>query len=239
MTRRAAIIGGSVAGLATGIALARRGWTVTVVERDVSPETNSGDEAFVAWDRRHVPQFRQPHAFSARSRNLLLQYIPEAVRWMLDDGIEETNLFKMLAPPEMWTAEDDQYTGLWTRRPAFELAIRRVAEAEPGVSIVAPGVVSGLITDACAKGAPLVVRGITLDDGTRLDAELVVDCGGRRSPVPGWLAQLGVDTPCDVQDCDGVYYARYYRLRAGAPLTIFGILALRGDRRRRVHRLPR
>ena len=230
MARHAAIIGGSVAGLATAVGLARRGWQVTVVERDIAPGTDDGDEAFLVWDRRNVPQFRQPHAFSARSRNLLLQYIPEAVEWMLADGIEETNLFKMLAPPEMWSPEDDAYTGLWTRRPAFELALRRVAESEPGVTIVAPGVVTGLLTDDRSDGDdPVVVRGITLADGTWLDADLVVDCGGRRSPVAGWLAQLGVVTPYDQQECDGVYYARYYRLLPGAPMTIFGILALRAE----------
>ena len=101
MGRHVAIIGGSVAGLASGIALARRGWTVTVVERDIAPDTNDGDEAFVVWDRRHVPQFQQPHAFSACSRNLLLAHIPEVVDWLLADGVEETNLFKLLAPPEL------------------------------------------------------------------------------------------------------------------------------------------
>ena len=132
MERHAAVIGGSVAGLAAGIALARRGWLVTVVERDAAPDTDDGDEAFVAWDRRNVPQFRQPHAFSARSRNLLLAHIPEVVDWMLADGIEEINLFKMLAPPELWSEGDDAYTGLWSRRPAFELAIRRVRGGRAG-----------------------------------------------------------------------------------------------------------
>ncbi len=128
MVHRAAVIGGSVAGLASAIGLARRGWEVTVVERDVAPDTDDGDEAFLVWDRRNVPQFRQPHGFSARSRNLLLEHIPEVVDWLRADGIPEINLFKMLAPPELWSDEDDAYTGLWSRRPAFELAIRRTAE---------------------------------------------------------------------------------------------------------------
>ena len=144
-TRRAAVIGGSVAGLASAIGLARRGWEVTVVERDLAPDTDDGDEAFLVWDRRNVPQFRQPHAFSARSRNLLLEHIPEVVDWLRADGIAEINLFKMLAPPELWSDEDDAYTGLWSRRPAFELAIRRIAEVEPGVTIVVPAIVRGLL----------------------------------------------------------------------------------------------
>jgi 2-polyprenyl-6-methoxyphenol hydroxylase-like FAD-dependent oxidoreductase len=224
MARQVVIIGGSVAGLATGIALARRGWQATIVERDVSPDTNDGDEAFLVWDRRNVPQFRQPHAFSARSRNLLLAHIPEVVDRLRADGIEEINLFKMLAPPDLWSDEDDAYTGLWSRRPAFELAIRRTAEAEPGVTILAPNVVTGLVTSEVDRA--LRVTGIRLADSTTLDADLVVDCAGRRTPVTKWLEELGVSVPFEIQDCGAVYYTRYYRLRPESDLSLFGILAL-------------
>jgi 2-polyprenyl-6-methoxyphenol hydroxylase-like FAD-dependent oxidoreductase len=227
MGSHVAVLGGSVAGLASGIALARRGWTVTVVERDIAPDTNDGDEAFVTWDRRHVPQFQQPHAFSARSRNLLLAHIPEVVDWLLADGIEETNLFKMLAPSELWSDEDDAYTGLWTRRAAFELAIRRIAEVEPGLTLLAPAVVGGIRTDAARQGRPIRVTGLQLTDGTPLPADLVIDAGGRRTPVPAWLAQLGVDVPCELQACGAVYYARYYRLDPAAGMSLFGILGVR------------
>jgi hypothetical protein len=94
----AAIIGGMLSGLTAGVALARRGSRATIVERDMSPPTDDGDEAFLLWDRRNVPQFRQPPAFSARSRNLPLEYIPEAVDRMGQDGIDEVTPFKMLAP---------------------------------------------------------------------------------------------------------------------------------------------
>ncbi|HMK12604.1 MAG TPA: tryptophan 7-halogenase [Acidimicrobiales bacterium] len=219
-----AIIGGSVAGLATGVALARRGWQATIVERDLGPETDDGDDAFLVWDRRNVPQFRQPHAFSSRSRTLLLTYIPEVVDRLRADGIEEVNLFKMLAPPDLWSDEDDAYTGLWSRRPAFELAIRRTAESEPGVSIRAPEVVDGLVTRGA--GGDVHVIGIRLSDGSQVEADLVVDCGGRRSLTPRWLGELGIEVTRDRQDCGAVYYSRYYRLRADSPLSPFGILAL-------------
>jgi 2-polyprenyl-6-methoxyphenol hydroxylase-like FAD-dependent oxidoreductase len=225
MPRHAAVIGGSIAGLAAAVALARRGWRVTVVERDVAPATHDGDAAFVAWDRRHVPQFRHPHAFSARSRNLLLAHVPEAVELMLADGIEEINLFTMLAPPEYWVDGDDAYTMLWSRRPGFELAIRRVAEAEPGVAILAPQVASGLLADGGAT--PVHVTGVRLADGTRVEADVVIDAAGRRSPVPKWLAALGVEVPHQVQDCGGVYHTCYYRLRSSEGAAQFAILTLR------------
>jgi len=225
MTERAVVIGGSVAGLASAVALARRGWSAHVIERDVAPGTNDGDEAFMAWDRPSVPQFRQPHAFSARSRNLLLEWIPEVVDWLRADGIEELNLFKVLAPPELWTEDDDAFTGLWSRRPAFELGVRRVAEREPGVTMHCPATATGLVYDDPAGAVPRVV-GVRLADGVELRADVVFDCGGRRTPVPRWLRDdHGIEVPEDVQDCKATYYTRYYRQlpTSGLPqMLLFG-----------------
>jgi 2-polyprenyl-6-methoxyphenol hydroxylase-like FAD-dependent oxidoreductase len=225
MQRHVVTVGGSVAGLASAVALARRGWRATVVERDPRPATDDGDEAFLTWDRRHVPQFRQPHIFTARARNLLHEHLPEVIDRLLDDGIEEVNLFKVLTPPELWSDEDDAYANLWTRRPAFELAIRRTAEVEPGVTVLAPALVDGLLTSDGNGTAP-VVTGVRLADGTRLDADLVLDCAGRRSPVPKWLDSLGVEVPTEIQDCGAIYCSRYYRLAPASDLSLFGVLGL-------------
>ena len=70
-----------------------------MVERDLAPDTNDGDEAFLVWDRRNVPQFRQPHTFSARSRNLLLEHIPEAVDWLRADGNPRSTSSRCLRRP--------------------------------------------------------------------------------------------------------------------------------------------
>ena len=208
---RAVVIGGSVAGLAASVGLARRGWQVDVIERDPAPDTDSADEAFLSWDRPGVPQFRQPHGFSARSRTLLLEHIPEVVDRLLADGIPELNFFKELAPPELWEDGDEAFTGLWSRRPGFELAMRRVAEAEPGVNLRCPASAAGLIYDESAGDPPHVI-GVRLDDGTELTGDVVLDCGGRRTPVLGWLASdRGVHVPEDVQDCKTTYYTRHYR----------------------------
>lgn len=216
MARSAAIIGGSIGGLAAGVGLARHGWHVTVVERDPAPDTRDGDAAFVEWERPHVPQWRQPHGFSARARNLLLANIPEVVDRLRDDGVDEINLFTMMAPPEMHRPEDDQYGALWSRRPGFELALRREAEVQEGLELCSPSVVSGLIVDD--DGEVPTVRGIELDGGARVEADVVIDAGGRRSPVCGWLEEMGVSIPTDRQECAGLYYSRYYRLRPESQL---------------------
>jgi 2-polyprenyl-6-methoxyphenol hydroxylase-like FAD-dependent oxidoreductase len=226
MDRRAVIIGGSIGGLAGALGLARRGWLVTIVERDPAPDTSDGDEAFVAWNRRNVPQFRQPHGFSARSRNLLLEHAPDVVDRLAADGIETTNIFKMLAPQEMWTADDDRFDGLMTRRPAFELALRRAAEAQRGIEFACPANASGLVIEA---GDVPRVAGVRLDDGTELRGDVVLDCGGRRTLVPGWLAAAGVDIPHETQDCDTTYYTRYFRLTEESELPTFAVLSINNN----------
>jgi 2-polyprenyl-6-methoxyphenol hydroxylase-like FAD-dependent oxidoreductase len=221
MAERVIVVGGSIAGLGAAIGLARRGFDVTIVERERGPDTDDGDEAFRSWDRRQVPQFRQGHIFQARARNLLLQHAPEVVDRLGVDGIETVNLFKMLAPPDLWLPEDDDFEGLLTRRPAFELALRRVAEAEPGVRFRCPASASGLLF---GDGDIPTVRGVRLDDGSELRAEMVFDCGGRRTYVPRWLAAAAV--PETSQDCGITYYSRYFRLAAGSGMPMFAIVAV-------------
>lgn len=227
MVRRVVVIGGSVAGLATGVGLADRGIAVTVLERDPAPTCDSGDQAFLEWRRPGVTQFRQSHGFSSRSRNLLLEHAPEVVESLLADGVEEMNFFKMLAPPELWTEEDEAYGSLWVRRPGFELALRQHAAGR--VELRSEVSVAGLVID---DGSPPRVTGVRLSDGSVLEADLVIDAGGRRSPVPEWLAAADIKPHLDEQDCDIVYFTRYYRRNpSGLPaISLIGAGAAITDR---------
>jgi hypothetical protein len=62
------VLGGGVIGLSTAIMLARQGHDI---EHDSEPPTASPEEAWYAWQRRGVTQFRQPH------------YLHPSVRWLL------------------------------------------------------------------------------------------------------------------------------------------------------------
>jgi len=137
------IIGAGIAGLGAALGLEAQGNTVTIIEQDPPAPTTSGDAAFEMWDRRNVPQFRQAHGFSARSRTLLLKYAPGVVARLAADGIVESNAFKLVAPPEIHEPDDDAFTGFMTRRPAFELALRLEAEDRPRIGFMCPETVSG------------------------------------------------------------------------------------------------
>jgi len=229
MTTHVAIIGGSIAGLGAAVGLAEHGIAVTVIERDPGPDTESGDDAFLSWSRPGVTQFRQVHGFSARTRNLLMEHAPAVVERLRADGVDEMNFFKMLAPPELWTDDDDAYGSLWTRRPGLELALRRHVEAHSSISLVSPAAVANLLF---AAGAPTRVTGLRLEDGTEIEADFVFDGGGRRSPVPRWLAAAGVEIPFVEQDCDGTYYCRYYRRNPQSPMSPLALIGSGGATQR-------
>jgi 2-polyprenyl-6-methoxyphenol hydroxylase-like FAD-dependent oxidoreductase len=227
MMARIVVVGAGVGGLGAALGLADRGHDVLVVERDTPPPTTDGDKAFDEWDRRHVPQFRQAHAFSARARNLLAQYAPAVLDRLREDGIEEINFFKLLAPPELHRPQDDEFTGLLSRRPAFELALRLTAAAHPRVEIRCPALVTGLLHRDDSPSRRIV--GIRVDDDVDELADVVIDAGGRRSPVGRWLKDLDVDVREEVQDCGITYHTRYYRQRDTSTLSPVLIPGLRAQ----------
>jgi 2-polyprenyl-6-methoxyphenol hydroxylase-like FAD-dependent oxidoreductase len=221
------VLGAGVAGLASAIKLARSGHEVTILDRDPASPAGDGDAAFGDWDRRHVPQFRQGHVFMARARTLLLEHAPDVVDRLLRDGVEEVNFFKLLAPPELHRPEDDDFTSLLVRRPAFERTLERVAAETPGVRIRRP--VRATSVEVATENGGVRVRGINLEGGYRIACDVLIDAGGRRSPVVRWLRDAGVEVPEQVEDCGITYYSRYFRQRPSSELPQALINAIRGE----------
>ena len=219
------IIGAGIAGLGAALGLEAQGHAVTIIEQDPASPTTSGDVAFEMWDRRNVPQFRQPHGFSARSRTLLLKYAPRVVERLAADGIAESNAFKLVAPVEIHEPDDDAFTGFMTRRPAFELALRLEAEDRPRIRFRCPATVSGL--SFAEEGPPPVVNGVQVTDDSVVHGDLVLDCGGRRSRVGRWLEAVGVSIEETVQDSGITYFTRYFRKSEASPLPIAAIFGIR------------
>jgi 2-polyprenyl-6-methoxyphenol hydroxylase-like FAD-dependent oxidoreductase len=199
-------MGGGVAGLAAALQLAREGHRVVLIERD---ELQSGGAAEGAseWPRAGIPHFLQPHAFIPRGRSELRQHLPDVYDALLDAGAREVDLRPKLGGPVTDADEELQY--LAVRRPLIEWALRQAAAAEPGVTIRAGSRVDGLLIDARR------VVGVCVD-GAPIDADLVVDALGRRTPTPDWLAALDINTEApESSDCGVIYYSRYYRCRPG------------------------
>jgi len=91
-----------------------------------------------------------------------------------------------------------------------------VLERDAGIEIRSRAKVSGLITED-AGGRPRT-RGVVLDDGTHIDADFVIDAGGRKSQVGDWLRRAGARLPAEeIEDCGITYYTRYFRAHGDAP----------------------
>lgn len=212
MSARVVVAGGGIGGLACALLLARDGHEVTLIERDPIAAVSGGDDAFDSWTRPSVRQWRHVHNFSARARDLLARRAPDVLQRLRDDGVEEVNPIELLVEPALRRDDDERFTGVLSRRPAFELALRRAVEAQAGVTVRCPAEVTGLLLDA---GGPPRVRGVRLRDGGEVEGDLVVDAGGRRTLVPTWLATAGVVVPTEAQPCELTYYSRYYRAAPG------------------------
>ncbi|MFN7151540.1 MAG: FAD-dependent oxidoreductase [Microthrixaceae bacterium] len=218
---RIVVIGAGVGGLGVGLACGRQGHEVVLVERDDTPLPQDADGAF-DWDRRGAPQVRHSHAFLARLRNLLLERHPDVLDALLDAGATPLDFIAMLPEGMDRTPMpgDDELVALACRRTTFEWVLRRVVtgldgEHTPLVELRHGHGVTSLVTTGSGDGVPQVV-GVELDDGTRIDADVVVDASGRRSPLPALLAQRGVELPEHDEDTGIIYFSRFFRLLDGA-----------------------
>jgi 2-polyprenyl-6-methoxyphenol hydroxylase-like FAD-dependent oxidoreductase len=190
----AIIVGAGPTGLTLGATLARRGHRVVAVDRDPGPARDG------SWRRRGVMQFEHPHGFRAQVRDLLVAEWPEAWQRWLDLGAEPFDLpLPGAASPVV---------GVRSRRSTYERALRRAAGEVDGLAVEV-GHVAGVV-ERDGRVVGVVVDGVTVE------ADLVVDAGGRVSRLSARpVAELAADTGM-------AYVTRTYRRRHGTahgPMT--------------------
>ncbi len=211
------VTGGGVAGLAASMLLAEDGHEVTLLERDAA-EPPAPTEAWEAWERRGVNQFRLLHFFMPRFRILLEQELPQVSKALEAAGAMRFNPIEG-APVEMTggaRAGDEDFTSITARRPVLEAVLAAAARATPGLTVRRGVAVGGLVAGAQAiRGVPHVT-GVRTAAGEEIPADLVVDATGRRSPLPQWLESAGARRPVEeLEDSGFVYYGRHFRSADG------------------------
>jgi 2-polyprenyl-6-methoxyphenol hydroxylase-like FAD-dependent oxidoreductase len=210
---RVAIAGGSAAGLFTSLLLARAGHDVVLLDRDRVDPAPDVEAAAESAFRAAAPQIVQPHVVLSLCRKLLLERLPDVHHALTSAGVVEAPLRTQMAPSltdrTAWPG-DDELTLLMTRRSTLDWVLRRAATAQDGVSVRGGVQVTGLLA---APGRTPHVTGVRTDDGD-IDADLVIDATGRRSPIDRWLAEIGArPTAMSEAECGLAYYSRFYRLR--------------------------
>ncbi|MDQ3403063.1 MAG: NAD-binding protein [Actinomycetota bacterium] len=211
------VIGGSVLGFGTAIALADRGHQVEILERSPEPLPSTVDEAAVA-KRPTVPQGVQSHAFGSLGCNLLRDRAPDVYAELLDSGCTEVRLADYTPPtlPEFTRQpDDDDLRMVIARRSTFELALRKRALARPGITLSTGKTVRSLLVSD--DGSPRVT-GVKLADGETRTADLVIDASGRRSAAESWLAEAGLPVLSLLSEsCKITYYTRFYKMTSATP----------------------
>ena len=210
---RVVIVGAGPAGLALSLSLARRARPVTLVERDPPQPLNDPASAFDTWSRPGVAHLRLPHSLPSRARRALRENAPDVLEAMLHAGAWENDLGKRLVRDAVQPGDEDLVC-VHSRRPMFESVLRQAVEAEPLVSIVSETKVETVNLRRDGAESPRV-SGVRVRGGS-IEADVVIDAAGRRSPIRGTLAAAGVPMPpTDMEPCGVIYYCRYYRLREG------------------------
>jgi 2-polyprenyl-6-methoxyphenol hydroxylase-like FAD-dependent oxidoreductase len=167
---RTVIVGAGPTGLFTAIALARRGRSVIVVDRDPGPPLRG------TWQRRGVMQFHHAHTFRGPVVDALRAEMPDVLEHLTTAGAEVVK------------AGDGRPAALLCRRSTFERVLRDAATVQRGVTL-AIGHVDALLQE---RGR---VAGIKVHGGG-LAADVVIDASGRASRLTGPIRTMAEGGDC-------------------------------------------
>ena len=214
------VLGGGMAGLSLALELHGSGKQVVIVERDPEPPAIAPHEAFEAWKRSGVAQFRHPHVFVGRLHGLLRTRHPALFAELEAAGCRGSPLSEHLPPAlrDDYVAHPDDVhiAPLYGRRPTFEYVVRRYVGGLPHVRFIHDAHAQGLVHERTGSG--LRILGLEVKRGDARESvlgDVVVDAAGRNSPVAAWLEALGARVKVRSQPSQLAYFCRHYRLRDG------------------------
>ena len=228
MNQSIAVVGAGICGLFTGLSLARKGFNVTLFERDVPPPEGNAEEAFFSWQRRGAAQFRHPHAFLGLMCSVLGENYPDLLSELLNAGARKMT-FEEMVPKHLqhqYQPEpgDEKLWMLLCRRATIETVLRHYVEREPNLTIRSQTYVTDVIVDTNTgdDGQPtLTVTGLELTDRQNQNrksihnSDIVVNASGRADKFYQWLKNKGAQGTEQRDDAEIVYYTRHYALCEG------------------------
>jgi len=207
---RAVVIGASMAGLLAAHVLADSYGEVMVIDRDDLPVT--------PMHRRGVPHGRHLHALAGRGQQVLEELLPGLTADLVTFGAPVGDLLgdaRLYLSGHRLRRAHSGLVLLCASRPLLEGHVRARIRARPNVRLVDRCDVVGLV--ATPDGRRVIgARVLRHADGSAeelIDADLVVDAGGRGSRAAAWLDVLGHPRPESDRVQIGLGYAtRTYRL---------------------------
>ncbi len=213
---RAVVLGGSVAGLLAARVLAETFADVLIVDRTA---LRGGPVA--------RPSARHAQLVLGRGQQLLAKLFPGLAEEAVAAGspIADVGALRHYAGGQrLQPAGTGAFCVAWDRSVLDDQLAARV-RGLPNVRVAEHTEVLGLQIDTTADGDVGRVRGVRVrsrrpGSGVELvEADLVVDAGGRGSNTPDWLAEHGYERPAQERVPVGLTFtSRHYRLRNEAAL---------------------
>lgn len=208
-----AILGGSVIGCATALQFARSGWQVSLIDSEFELISRGAANPTDVAVRPGAPHTVQAHGFPARACFELTHRLPDVLEELFAAGAEP---FHFAPPPHLHDGgrpHDDDLNTFRTRRVTIDRVLAEAVEAQDGIEVM-PVRAVGLEIQA---GSPPRATGFALADGSVARADVLVDAGGRRSPVTDWLAAEGIVADEVVDECGLTYYGRHFGITGERP----------------------
>jgi 2-polyprenyl-6-methoxyphenol hydroxylase-like FAD-dependent oxidoreductase len=222
--------------------LAQRGLEVVVLDRDESPPGDP-ETAWERWERRSVGQFRLVHYLQPGGRALIEEHLPAVLAELQAVGALWFNPAEAAARhlPDGAGPDVDlsRFETLTTcRRPLIEYAYAAAAGKTPGIDIRYGHPATALVTGAeVIPGVPHVT-GVRTESGETIEARVVVDAAGRRSPLSSMIEVAGGRRPPEHAFEAGFVYATQYYCGPELPeprddllsaIGSFSVLTIPGD----------
>jgi flavin-dependent dehydrogenase len=201
------VVGGSVAGLATALALAQAGARVTVLERGHAYPSGPLPVAIPAWTGGSVPQRQHSHSLTSLGVRTLRKRAPQILDAACAAGAILLDLTAaMPARPAARAPGDEDLVALGCRRSLLDLILYRSVRETSGVRIRHRTSVAA-VTVAAGR-----VTGVVTGPGETLRADLVIDATGGRAESGRWLAAAGIEPGADrVSPSELRVFSRHYR----------------------------
>lgn len=213
--RQAVVIGGSLSGLMAARVLADQFDQVTVIERDMLPDGPA--------ERKGVPQGPHAHTLLIRGQQIMAELFPGLTADLAALGAVRVDSGADIVWHQHGVVKARWQTGLDAlslTRPLLEWQVRLHVQKTPNIRLLTGYRVLDLLTDATKQK----VAGVRFEPVDRkgavmlLEADLVVDAGGRGSRAPQWLEAMGYPSvPVTELKVNVVYASRLYKAPSVQP----------------------
>ena len=211
--QHAVVLGGSLAGLLAARVLSEHFEHVTLIERDLYPDTTE--------TRRGIPQANHVHGLLLRGRQVLEELFPGLQDEMIAEGAPLLDMANDIAwyTRAGWGVRfPSELKILAFTRPLLDLHVRRRLSKNPRIEIMDNTEVLRLLPDSVENrlsGVLVCPRAAESDRriAKAISADLVVEATGRASRAPRWLKDLRYDAPEEtVVNAHTGYASRLFRI---------------------------